>query len=450
MIDYDYDDDDMAISEEILPAPKRPMPDGNMFYGIFKDFVELLAQHSEADPMSHLATLYSYVGCMAGREYAISGKPPSVWPVTVGDASLGRKGTGRDDVQACFDGIQGTERSLLPRISTSAATESGIIREVRDKTDKDNGEDEKRLWVDIQEFGKVLQAMKNPVFNLQDMLCTTWDGRDQRISTSKGVLQATRQAISLYGNITGPMFAERFEAGPLSGGILSRIMPIFVERARFYRGLVIPEDFKREREELGLLLAKRIDNMRSAVGKGTGDTIELNYDRDVQRWWKRDGHELMTTDPTDLSGLGRMFSARRGDNFRRVAAIVALAHETDTVTMDHVQAGISFVDYSMATVRYMEPEYGFTSVSDAKTSTISPKARKFLAYVQKQMDEGASVVSQTEIYTKAFGRNTRAEDIHQIAGTITNISYYMDTVTGSSRPTKFYYIIDHPGAHVPS
>lgn len=449
MIDDTDDFDDVPISEEILPAPGRPMPEEGMFYGVFKEIVDLLAQHSEADPMAHLATLYSYVGCMAGREYSVSRKPLSVWPLTVGDASYGRKGTGKDDVLACFDGV---DPSLLPRVTSSAVSESGLVHEVRDKSEKlnkddqpvDRGVEEKRLWVNIPEFGKVFHACKVPGANLQEGLCSVYDGDDQRISTSKGVLAATRQMIVLYGNITGPMFVERFDAGALSGGILTRIMPVFVDRVRLYRGLEIPEEFWRECASKGLLVAERVNRMREKVAPG--DTEPIHFDRDVQKWWRREGHEAMTTDPPGLSGFGKMFSGRRGDNFKRLGGILSLAHETNTMTMAHVEPALKFVNYSMKSVGYMEPEYGFPTVADAKTSGLSPKARKVFAYIEERMNAGNSSVSHSEIFNKPLGGNMLRDDVESLMNGIPGISYFMDKKPRAQKPTRFYYIVSHPNA----
>lgn len=445
------DQDEVPISEEIPPAPGRPMPDDGMFYGVFKEVVDLLAQHSEADPMSHLATLYSYVGCMAGREYSVSRKPLSVWPVTVGDASYGRKGTGKDDVLACFNNV---DVSLLPRVTPSAVSESGLVHEVRDKSERrdkddkpvDMGVEEKRLWVNIPEFGKVFHACKVPGANLQEALCSIYDGDNQRVSTSKGVLAATRPMVVLNGNVTGPMFAQRFDSGALSGGILTRIMPIFVDRVRLYRGLEIPDEFWRECEALGLAIAESVNCMREKVGKNSGATSPMHFDEEVQEWWRCEGHERMTTDPPGLTGFGKMFSGRRGDNFKRIAGIIALTDKTDVISMAHVKPALRFVDYSTASVGYAETEYGFATVADSKTSGLSPKARKFREYVERQMNAGASCVSRTEIYTEPFGRNTPAAELDLIAADIPDVSYVKDKMPGAQRATKLYFITTHPNA----
>lgn len=397
------EEDDVPLVEEIAPAPNRPMPDEWFYHGIFDEFRKHLAQYSEADPIAHVITLYSIIGGMLGREFTVGGKPTYFWPVTVGDASIGRKGTAKDDVLACFEGL--ADKTLLPRFSSSIVSESGLIHEVRDKTDKDAGEEDKRLWVDIAEFGKVLSIMKNPLFSVQDALCNVWDGKDQQVSTAKGIRKATRPAVSIYGNITGAMFARHFDPDALSGGILTRFMFFFVDRARYYRGLVIPDEFYQECRAKGLMIAERVDNMRSKVGKNSGNTVAIQFDEHVERWWKNKGHEFLTTDQPDYSGFMRLFSARRENNFRRIAGIIALAHGTDTVTMDYVRPALSAVNYSMNSLRFMEQEFGIAPVPVAARSTLTPKGRKLLCYLDGKHAEGFEWVSKDEIYSKCFGHH---------------------------------------------
>jgi hypothetical protein len=451
MLDQDgFDDDDLPpLREAITPSPKRPMPDDRFLYGIFGKMAELAAQHTEADPVAHIATLYSYTGTMAGREYSVFGQPTACWPLLIGDSSYGRKGTAKNDIMRFFDRIE--DRSLLPRVTSSAVSESGIVREVRDKSEKtdkttgmptDKGIEEKRLWVYLSEFGKMLHAFKTPGLNAQEVLCSLYDGEDQRISTAKEVITATRQAVSLYGSMTGEMLADRFDPGALSGGILTRLMPVFVDRVTLYRGLEFPEEWKVECAALGLDLATRIDCMRRAVGKNSGKTKEITFDRDVTRWWRKEGHEYLTTDPSNLSGFARMWSGRRAGNFQRLTGILALSDETDEVNMGHVHPALSFVDYAMDSLGCIEPEFGVAPVATARTAPMSPKARKWYAYMLQAHDAGRTFVPRKEVSIDVFKKNLNSEAIDKLESDVPNLSYYMDKFPGNPTPTRCYYLAD--------
>lgn len=435
------DFDDYPLTEEIPPAPGRPMPDEHFYYGVFKETVDLLAQHTEADPIGHVATLYSYLGCMIGRQYSVFGEPPTCNPILVGDAGTGRKGTGEKDVRRLFADIQDTK--MLPNISRSCATKAGLVREVRDKSEKekdgipvDIGVEDKRLWVCVSEFGQVLQDMKNPIFKLQDAACDLYDGEDQHISTSKGIVTATDPAVTFYGNITGEMLALRFDPHALAGGILTRMMPVFVERARYYRGLVLPEEYKRERAAKGLLLAERINGMREKVGKGK--TREMTFSKEVQRMWRREWHEYLTTPPSHLSGFARMWTSRRAGNFRRIATIIALAHETDEIGMEHAYPALSFVDLSMNHLPYIEKEFGIATVGTPRSAAMSQQARKWYAYMMNAHAQGRESVPRKEVTAKVFSNNLGSDKIDALENEIPGLDWYMDEIPGHPTATKFY------------
>lgn len=445
----DDDLDDFPLTEEIPPALGRPTPDEGFFYGVFGETVNLLAQHTEADPVAHIAALYSYIGCMSGRQYSVFGQPPTCNPLLIGDSGLGRKGTAWTDVRRLFSRIR--DASLLPRVTGSCASEAGLVREVRDKSEKskdgvpvDVGVEDKRLWVNVSEFGEVFQSMKNPIFKLQECLCRIYDGDDLRISTSKGIMAATGQAITVYGNITGEMLAQRFDPHALSSGILTRLMPVLVDRVRYYRGLEIPEDFKRECAAKGLDIADRINRMRGKVGKG--ETQEIVFHRDVHRWWRRELHEYLTTPPAHLSGFTRMWSSRRASNFQRIATIIALAHETDEVTMEHAIPALKFVDYSMNSLEYAASEFRIAPVTMSRTAAVSPRARKWHAHMLQAHHAGRDFVTRKEINVEVFKGNVKSEQLDELEREVPDLTFFMDKFDGNPTATKCYFLRDHESA----
>lgn len=429
----------MKKIKKFLQPQGRPELGKDAFQGLLGEMALFANTRSEADPAATLATLVSYTSCMAGREGAVTPggtirEPLGEWVVIVGDSSYGRKGTAKEDILAFFRNIE--DAYMPPRIVKSLVSERGLANEVRDDSGKVNedgdpihdGREDKRLWVCVSEFGKVMGNMKNPALSLSDGLCSIWEGDDIHISTGKSV-KATKPGVVVYGNITGEIFAERFDANMLAGGILNRILPIFSHRSKFFSATNVPKEFEQKRYAYGNLLAARIREFIDGVPEG--DTQIIPLDGASQQWWDDELHEELTTKPVGLSAFANLFVARRASHVLRIAAVFALVDSCVKIGIQHLKAALALVKYSLDTVVYMEKEFHIEAIRESKSDGALRKLHDILTTA------GVKGVSRTDIVMKHFGSKLKAADLDHMLQQLP-VEEFKEHLNGADKPARFY------------
>jgi hypothetical protein len=164
----------------------------------------------------------------------------------------------------------------------------------------------------------------------------------------------------------------------LSGGTYNRFLPVFVERSR-----VVPEPpaldvsmFKTEAFELKRACATA--RQVRVVGRS----------EDFRELWSYVYQDLTTDDenPTfePVHGQG-------GTAGLRVAAVLALTEERSVMTADDLDCALAFVNYSIASARYV-----------IKASTDQSHVEQFQAAIRAAAGKW---VSRDHIYREVFQRN---------------------------------------------
>jgi hypothetical protein len=361
-------------------APPEPGDGWMPSRGWLARYCQLFGPYSEAPMFAHLATamalLSTAIGWKAWLQWGESREPANLFVVLEGRSATARKTTTaytasslvRDAMRGIPDYMEDDPPLQVHNISH--ASHLGLLELVatEDKDKAKRWEDEPppgHLWV-WDEFGSLLG-------NPNDMKGADWIGRTRATlmeiyggrhggARSKATgYQASRCCVSLIATMTRQELEERVRIGLLRDGFMGRF--VLVPYKGRERMLPVPPVMTRldldERDRLAAFLRKVAlspDNMGHIFDRLTPDGREFRI-----RWYTDRMTELdKACDSGDQvaiavsEAMGRLQSTAM-----KVAAILAVSEmdpkngrlDQIEINVDHVAAGVSFVEYALDEVR---------------------------------------------------------------------------------------------------
>jgi hypothetical protein len=204
------------------PSWERAVADGAL-HGLAGELVRTLKPHTEADPAAILVQLLVCYGNVIGRRAHFTVEADkhylNLYAVVVGTTSKGRKGTSWGQVR---HQIEMADPGWRQRVASGLSSGEGLIWHVRDRTDEDDGVQDKRLLVHESEFASVLKVMGREGNTLSPVLRDAWDTGDLQTLTKSAPAEATGAHISLVAHVTAQELRRRLDATEAANGFGNR------------------------------------------------------------------------------------------------------------------------------------------------------------------------------------------------------------------------------------
>lgn len=382
-----------AIGDLPWPAPMGPA----VRVGLVGEFLDLVAEQTEADPAAILADLLARVGSAAhrGPYFRVSGDRhgTNLFVLCIGSTGQGRKGSSAAYPRRLLEYADPTWSENCVRSGLSSG--EGIIHAVRDDTptgrvDKDGieivepGVADKRLLAVEAEFARTLRASGRRENTLAPILRQAWDGARHLASLTKAAYGATDAHVSLLGHVTPIEFRKLLDEADVSGGSFNRFLFVASRRQRQlpFGGHVEERDLER----IGARLRSCLDAARRHAG-------EYAFTPAARASWPAAYGDLQQ-DESSPGILGDLL-ARAVAQVRRLAMVFAVIDGRQEVDVQHVAAAREVWRYSRDTVRAV---FG--------TTTGNRVADRILAELRGTPDG----LDRTALH-KLFDRHVSAEDI---------------------------------------
>jgi hypothetical protein len=319
--------------------------------GIAKDFVELATRSSEADPAAVLVTFLSRFGIEIGTDpHAMIGDkrhPARLFAVIVGSSSKARKGTSADPVRRLFEfGLlrdEAEEDMFHNPARTSPGPLSsgeGLIYAVRDRgRDEDLGEDDKRLFIQDEEFAAALKMMTRKGNVLSTIIRTAFDHGNLEPLTKHDRIKATGAHLGIVTHSTLPELDRLLSHSDVLGGFANRFLWVCSRRQK-----EVPLPQPMPEDELEVLQRRLLDTIANVQGFGA---IEMS-DAATQRWC-----EIYPQLSAERSGLCGAATNRAEAYTRRLALTYALLDGKNVVELEHLEAALALWQYAQDSAKYI-------------------------------------------------------------------------------------------------
>jgi hypothetical protein len=394
-------DEDM---DEWAPAVKTwPVLERAALPGIIGDFVDLATENSEADPAAVLATMLVRFGVEAGspdpkkRPHVYVGESrhePRINAVVCGKSAKARKGTSAGPADRLFTALESnTDAPAMASKSLGPlSTGEGIVYAVRDAIevwdDKeqaskvvDPGVNDKRLYVQEEEFAAALSAGKRDGNTLSATVRALWDSGTRSPMTKTSRTQCTDAHVGILAHITLDELALTLSACDKLNGYANRFLWILAKRSkRVSRPKRMPDNlFNPIQKEIWERLHKAHAVGRMYFTMAADDLWDSEYDRLTE----------------DRPGIAGAITARAEAQVVRLSMIYALIDGQSKIDAQHVTSALAMWRYAQASAEHIFTE-------DTVGSKLDPKVKEVIF--------GASGVSLTDIH-HATGKNHKAADI---------------------------------------
>lgn len=374
--------------------------------GIVGDLVAVATEKSEADQAAVLATLLVRFGVEAGspepnvRPHVYVGESkhePRINAVVVGKSAKARKGTSGAPVARLFNVPKGSVDAPV-MASTSLgplSTGEGIVYAVRDAMEAwdekmqkfnliDPGVNDKRLYVQEEEFAAAINAGKRDGNTLSATLRALWDSGTRSPLTKTSRTKCTDAHVGILAHITLDELAISLSACDKLNGYANRFLWVLARRnKRVPRPEMMPDDlFIPIQDEIWRRLQLAHSTGRMCLTSAAGDLWDWEYDRLTE----------------DRPGIAGTITARAEAQVVRLSMIYALIDGKSHIDVLHVEAALAMWRYAQASAEYIFNE-------DSVGSKLDCKVKEILTGVPAGM-------SLTEIH-KATGNNHKATILHK-------------------------------------
>ena len=344
-----------AAFEKKWPDPLRE----EAFHGLVGEIVRKIEPHTESDPAALLVQAMVVFGNVIGRSAHFMAEADrhylNIFSVVVGATSKGRKGTSFGHIKRLFRGIDPTW--LPDRIPSGLSSGEGLIWAVRDKIEKrepidkkklflgyqnieiDAGVSDKRLLVVEAEFASPLRIIGREGNTLSALMRQAWDTGTLETLTKNSPAKATNAHISIVGHITRDELCRYLDKTETANGFGNRFLWVCTKRSK-----MLPEGGRLHDEDIAPIVRR----LKVAVEHGKTVT-EIKRDESARAYW----HELYVLLSKEAPGLVGAMTARSEAQVMRLACIYALFDATNTIRLEHLKAGLAVWDYCAESVRYI-------------------------------------------------------------------------------------------------
>ena len=308
-------------------------PPACVYSGLAGAIVQLIAPHTEADPVAILGQLLVGAGSVVGRGAWFSVEATrhhaNEFVVLVGESAKARKGSSFDHVARL---LARADPDFPKRTRTGLSTGEGLVWVVRDPAGSDPGAEDPRLLVVEPEFVSVLKATGRDVSTLSPVLRTAWDGRPLQLLTRTSPARASAAHVAVIGHITATELRAHLHATEVHNGFLNRFLFLACRRVR-----LLPEGGDPE----ALAGTGLEEELRDALlwARSAG-ALRFSIDARVA-WW-----EIYASLSEPVDGPHGAMCARAEAHVVRLALIYALLDRSGAIEARHLESALALWGYS--------------------------------------------------------------------------------------------------------
>jgi len=379
-------------------------PDATAFRGLAGEYVHLVEEHTESDPVALLAQFLVGFGNMIGRGPYFSVEADrhytNEFVVLVGESSRGRKGTAWGNARRLLQAVDPGWADLRQQSGLSSG--EGLIWAVRDRVmgrsairkggrvveyeevEEDPGVSDKRLLVVEPEFASTLRVMGRDGSTLSPVVRQAWDSGDLRVLTKKSPANATGAHVSIIAHVTSDEFLRYLDRTEVANGFINRFLPICVRRAR-----ILPEGGRLHELDFLPLISRLGRAVELARTRG-----QLSRDEAARALWVDVYGQLSKGRP----GLLGAAISRAEAHVVRLSLLYALLDGAERIGKVHLESALALWQYAESSARHI--------FGDALGE---PLADELLAALRDR-PEG---MTRTEI-SSHFGRHRSGADLTRV------------------------------------
>lgn len=424
-------------SEEVDNHRNAPRPGPACLYGLVGEIAKAGSETTEANPYAIAAAAIAYLGAAVGSgPYMQVGNTwhhARFFMLHIGRSGEGRKGDAVSLVKRVAHKVGELSKDHAPQVhSGGLSSREGLVYLIHDGYKEGKEEvpavPDKRLLVIESEFVNVLHQGKRDGNTLSAALRDCWDGVDLKPATKTNRLWASDPHVSMLAAITGNELLSCMASRDLTNGFANRFMPYWAERTRL---LPFPKATPvAEVERLASSVLKVLDFCQAERWVDR-DTMRVELSPDAAKRWA----ELYRGELNDRSHGERINSLieRRAPMLLRLAMLFALTDCTPVVGVQHIEAALAWVRYSVDSVKFI-----FGSAADeAEVAEVNETAKKILLFI-----EGHQRVTRKQITRECFSGNVSKDRIDAALGELLTANPPRIVVGEErgkpGRPTKFY------------
>lgn len=391
--------------QESVPTTEPPWPAlaPEALYGLAGEIVAAIDPHTEADKVAVLAQFICGFGNLIGDKphfrVTCTRHPVRLFEALVGETAKARKGTSWSPVKHVL--ALADEAWAKTRVSGGLSSGEGLIDAVRDpRYEKqairekgrvvdyqevlvDEGVADKRLLLIEEELASVLKVMAREGNILSPVLRQAWDSGDLHPLTKGNKIVATGAHVSIIGHVTKDELLRLLNETEQGNGFANRFIWVVVKRSKC---LPSPEPIPDDQ------LKALAEKLKRAVAFAA-TVSEVARDAEADKVWAATYPVLSEGRP----GLTGAILARAEAQVMRLALCYALLDSSHVIRLAHLNAALALWDYAEASARYIFGDATGDAVAD-----------RILSALRSQ-----GPISETDIYSTLFHRNTKATRIHQ-------------------------------------
>ena len=381
------------------------------YQGVLGEVVKKIEPHTEADPVGVLISMLIMYGNVIGRgpHFMADGSRhgTNIFAVLVGSTGNGKKGTAQSQAENFVR--QSSPEWAKNNIHTGLSSGEGLIWAVRDRSDEDEGIEDKRLFVEEPEFANVLKQTKKDTNTLSPVVRNAFDGKKLATMTKKNPAVATNPHISLIGHITQDELETLLKDVEIANGFANRFLWINVNRSKYlpFGNSISDVDFSLDLQAIQHSLS-HANNPR-----------EFKRDSPANRLWG----ELYGAMCEEQPGLYGSLVVRAAPIIMRIAMIYAVLDQSIEIRVEHLKAAFAIWEYNEASCKVI---FGDST------------GNKDVDLLLKEIKVRPNGMTRNEI-KNFYGRNKKTEEIERILGFLVKYKLAKPSIErngGRGRPTE--------------
>jgi hypothetical protein len=246
-----------------------------------------------------------------------------------------------------------------PVTLSGVSSGEGLIYAIRDprsgcgedKERDDPGVADKRLLINMSEFGSVLALVRRPGSTLSAVLRNLYDCMPCETGAKVSPVRCTEPFVSLSASITpreltGLLFDEKDIAASADNGLGNRFLYAFVARDK----LVAHPTPTENRDALTRMIAKNVEKVYAEL-KPMGGFLStpIEFTPEARDLYAREIYKRVDGLQAASRNADRLFG-RLTAQLRKIAAILAVIAGESRVSVGALEAAVAWVEYGAATV----------------------------------------------------------------------------------------------------
>lgn len=436
-------DADFAEAElvDIDNHRNAPLPDPKCLYGLVGDVARAGSETTEANAYAIAANFIAFMGCAVGRgcymQIGNTWHHPRMFTLHLGRSGRGRKG----DAVSLITRIECSLKSLSPEATPQVhrgglSSREGLVGLIHDGYKEGkievNPVHDKRLHVIESEFANVLHQGKRDGNTLSAALRDAWDGVSMKPATKSSRLWATDPHISLSAAVTPGELLALMATRELTNGFANRFLMFWAERTKM---LAFPSATRQD--DVDALAARVLEVLRFCKAERWA---EKDHTRVELSPAARARYEVLYHSELNDNSAGERVTAlieRRAPMLLRLAMLFALCDLTTTVEVNHIDAALAWVRFSVESVRFV-----FSSAAEEVAVTeINAAVQKIMKFITERQR-----VTRTQITVECFGGHATKTRIDAALDELLSANPAQVRVkedrSGGGRPVKFYELAE--------